>query len=100
MVISDREPHLDPQHDSQPMSATMQVAFDVRAREFICECACGWLGRTTRLEVIAVPLAEHIRGCDGTRYMRMQRAYDADVFDRNRRHELRAKPADNRAESE
>ncbi|GAA1696839.1 hypothetical protein MMUR_23780 [Mycolicibacterium murale] len=83
------------------MSATVQVAFDVRAREFICECsACGWVGRTTRLEVIAVPLAEHIKGCDGTRRMRMQRAYDADAFDRTRRHELRARSAQPESKSE
>jgi len=83
------------------MSAAMQIAFDVRAREFICECtACGWTGRTTRLQVIAVPLAEHIKGCDGTRHMRAQKTYDADAFDRNRRHELRAKSVETRAETE
>jgi hypothetical protein len=63
------------------MSPAVTVDYERRAHRFDLACTCGWTGRTTNLSVVAQPIAEHLRVCDGEPRKR-RKPYDADSYER------------------
>lgn len=64
--------------------STTEIAYERRAHRFALACTCGWTGNTTNLSVVAQPIAEHLRACDGDR-PKARTPYNADTFDADRR---------------